>query len=102
MGVGERKVELAHRIAWVFAHGDIPAGLAVLHSCDIPICVRDQHLFLGTAGDNACDMVSKGRHWSTGDKRSDIVEKLSDAAKKQWADEHAVGHFQFGFTSHGR
>lgn len=56
-----RRMELAHRVAWELAHGPIPPGQDVLHSCDNPPCVRKDHLFLGTNQDNSDDMVSKGR-----------------------------------------
>jgi len=53
---------LAHRFAWVRANGPIPAGLQVCHRCDTPACVRLEHLFLGTAADNARDRDGKRRH----------------------------------------
>lgn len=34
----------------------------VLHSCDTPLCVNPDHLFLGTVLDNSADCVSKERH----------------------------------------
>lgn len=51
----------AHRLAWEEAYGPIPAGLHVLHFCDVRNCVCSQHLFLGTNADNTADKVAKGR-----------------------------------------
>lgn len=53
LGVG-RQIS-AHRQAWVLARGAIPEGLWVLHHCDNRGCVRPEHLYVGTPGDNARD-----------------------------------------------
>lgn len=55
------KQEGAHRVAWILTNGDITAGLLVRHSCDNSLCVRVDHLSLGTTADNSRDAVSRGR-----------------------------------------
>ena len=34
-----RKHWRAHRAAWTLTHGQIPAGMLILHSCDTPACI---------------------------------------------------------------
>jgi len=55
------RLNFAHRISWLFHCGDIPSGLYVLHRCDVPNCVRPDHLFLGTYAMNFADARAKGR-----------------------------------------
>lgn len=57
----EGRNHAASRVAWMLTHGPIDAGLFVCHRCDNPPCCRPDHLFLGTALDNARDAVAKGR-----------------------------------------
>ncbi len=67
---GNEKNAQTHRYAYELAHGPIPEGFCVCHSCDVNYlpgdityrrCVRDDHLWLGTQLDNVADMVAKAR-----------------------------------------
>jgi hypothetical protein len=67
----------AHRASWMIHNGAIPADLHVLHSCDNVLCVRPDHLFLGTNWDNYDDRDAKGRvrHGST-HPRAKLTEEI--------------------------
>lgn len=61
-GISQAVWRATHRIAWELTCGPIPEGLEVCHRCDNPLCVRLDHLFLGTHADNMTDCRAKGRH----------------------------------------
>ena len=51
----------SHRVAWTVFVGQVPDGMLVCHSCDVPNCVNPGHLWIGTAADNNRDRAKKGR-----------------------------------------
>lgn len=55
------KMVVTHRVMWLEECGEIPDGLHVLHRCDIPNCVRPEHLELGTEADNVRHREERGR-----------------------------------------
>ena len=51
----------AHRLSWELFREPVPRGLQVCHRCDVRHCTNPEHLFVGTAKDNAQDREAKGR-----------------------------------------
>lgn len=64
---------LAHRVSFLLHHGGIPDGAFVLHDCDVPRCVRPDHLYLGDQQRNMADMARRGRTVSKL-SRTDVIE----------------------------
>lgn len=56
-----QRAKFVHRMSYLAFH-ESPADKDVCHHCDNPPCVNPKHLFLGTAKDNAIDMMKKKRH----------------------------------------
>src|SRR3990167_8578219 len=84
----------AHRVAWELAYGLIPQGKFVCHACDVKLCVRPSHLFIGTQFDNMRDAARKGRLIVpnvTGLKRStETLHKMRIAQQKRRARERVA------------
>ena len=76
------KYAVAHRVSWLLSLGHIPEGLLVLHKCDNRICVRPNHLFLGTYKDNTQDAIKKGRLKNPNAK---LTEAQVKTVKELWA-----------------
>jgi hypothetical protein len=72
---GKQNVMNAMRAAWLLFRGPIGPGLDVCHKCDNKLCVRLDHLFLGTRVENHRDCVNKGR-WPTAKMTPQKVREL--------------------------
>jgi hypothetical protein len=55
------RLEKAHRFALRAVGIDVPDDADVCHTCDVPCCVADNHLFVGDAQANVEDMWQKQR-----------------------------------------
>jgi ribosome-binding protein aMBF1 (putative translation factor) len=80
----------AHRYSYELAFGAIPDGLLVCHRCDNPICVRPDHLFLGTALDNVRDACAKGRAVTGTRVKGSATPKLTEEMVRQIRHERAT------------
>lgn len=94
----------AHIVAWALAYGELPdvsiGGLAVCHRCDTPLCVRPDHLFLGTAKDNMQDAAQKGRlHIARPGSQKVTPEQIAAIRRRVGAGEtHLAVALDFGIS----
>ncbi len=61
----EKRIWLAHRYAFYLMTGEIPEGACICHKCDRTSCVKQSHLWKGTASENMRVMLNKkweGKH----------------------------------------
>lgn len=114
----KRKLAYAHRISWNLHRGEIPHKLCVCHTCDNPMCVNPEHLFLGTYKDNMQDAVKKGRmneevQYPKGEKhphsklsRDDVLRirrlKRLGMSNKEIAQEYNIGHNYASLVARGK
>ena len=83
-----KKTFKAHRYSYEIHYGPFDKTLHVCHHCDQPSCINPEHLFLGTAKDNAIDRANKGRQKEstkrlTMEKELEIMQTLQTGLSQQ-------------------
>lgn len=81
-----------HVLMWELWVGPVPAGKNVCHHCDVPTCVRPDHLFVGTQRENLLDCVNKGRSkigWKKGEDHPRV--KFSDKQVAELRRRYSMG-----------
>jgi hypothetical protein len=69
-----RKTTSAHHYSYIIHKGEIPDGLIICHTCDVPACVNPEHLWADTYSANSRDMFNKNRQ-GTSNRKKDGCKK---------------------------
>jgi hypothetical protein len=74
------KSAVATRVSYELFVGPIDKDLVVCHTCDVPLCVNPDHLWVGTMMEKTMDMLDKGR------VNSKLNFKDVSTMRKLWSD----------------
>ena len=98
-GYGRIKVDgrtrRAHRVAYEWANGPIPAGLDLDHTCHVPACVNPAHLRLATNAQNHQNLQGASSNSASGVRgvcRRKTTGKWQAQAKLN-GKQHHLGYF---------
>ena len=83
-----RRTLYAHRVSYEIANGPIPAGMNVLHRCDVRDCVNPDHLYVGTQGNNMQDVYDRKRR---GNGQAHMWARVSDNDAQVIRSRYAAG-----------
>lgn len=79
-----KKIKLS-RLVFEEFKGISPKGKMVLHKCDNPRCINPEHLYLGTAADNARDLKDRGKGTNSSiDKKKPKKIKSPQGVQRPW------------------
>jgi hypothetical protein len=95
LGSYHGKMDKAHRVSYRMFVDEIPAGKSVCHTCDVRACVNPEHLWVGTAADNARDASEKKRLGGakkrlTPEQKAQLSTLRGTASKKELAETFGV------------
>ena len=94
---------LVTRIWWGLMKGEPPGKFDVLHKCDNPACFNINHLFIGSAVENARDSMQKGRYKLLQPALPDDVKKQAeDLLRLGWSLASIARNLNIGETSVAR
>lgn len=82
------EVMRAHRVSYIIHNGPIADGMHICHICDNPPCVNPDHLYAGTALDNARDKKERGRYNNGCETRSRKYLRGTYPQNGKWVCEH--------------
>ncbi len=80
---GRYGMKRVHRLSYELFKGNINQNKLVCHTCDNPLCINPDHLYLGSNQDNMNDMKKRKRSLKgilNPAKREDVKKKL----RKTW------------------
>lgn len=99
--LGKQRAERqSHRLSYLAFKGPIPAGMLVLHWCDMPCCVNPDHLRLGTHADNNQDMLIRNRRVTLNGEQQPSSKLTWDAVAKIRSSSEAISELarRFGVS----
>lgn len=99
MGYGSRTLLYVHRLSYELSNGRIPDGFFVLHRCDVPNCVRPDHLFIGHHSDNMRDMAMKCRSGTARLTREEVETIRTKYARREATQQDLANEFGVAQTT---
>lgn len=105
---GSGNIAKAHRVMYHKYKGEIPTGMVMRHSCDIPCCVNPNHLDLGTSLENTNDRELRNRGVRAGKfLTQDHIDKMiemrsSGMTYREISDKTNISHWHVSAIFSGR
>jgi hypothetical protein len=95
----QRKKVTVHRYSFTLANGTIPDDMLICHHCDVPPCIRPDHLYAGTPKDNSRDMIERGRaNTNVAGNRAVLTEDEVRAIRRRYGPPRGNAGYQSRFV----